>query len=106
LFERGILKRRVLEGQTEQDEDWKTGHPLVFPGMLRVGGGIATFQIRVPVDDTHTWQVWYYRFDSPAPPQDAIPVYRVPLHDEHGEWLRSSGPAPTATSYAGVPAAA
>lgn len=75
--------------------------------MLRVGGGgIATFQIRVPVDDTDTWQVWYYRFDSPASPQDAIPVYRVPLYDEHGEWLRSSGPAPTATSYAGVPAAA
>ena len=91
VFEHGILKRRVLEGQTEQDEDWKTGHPLVFPGMLRVGGGgIATFQIRVPVDDTHTWHVWYqtYRFDAPAPPQAAIPVYRVPLHDEHGEWLR------------------
>ena len=91
VFEHGILKRRVLEGQTEQDEDWKIGHPLVFPGMLRVGGGgIATFQIRVPVDDTHTWHVWYqaYRFDVPAPPQAAIPVYRVPLHDEQGEWLR------------------
>ncbi len=91
VFEHGILKRRVLEGQTEQDEDWKTGHPLVFPGMLRVGGGgIATFQIRVPVDDTHTWHVWYqtYRFDAPAPPQAGIPVYRVPLHDEQGEWLR------------------
>jgi 5,5'-dehydrodivanillate O-demethylase oxygenase subunit len=91
VFEHGILKRRVLEGQTEQDEDWKTGHPLVFPAMLRVGGGgIATFQIRVPVDDTHTWHVWYqtYRFDAPAPPQGAIPVYPVPLHDAQGEWLR------------------
>jgi len=91
VFEHGILKRRLLEGQTEQDEDWKTGHPLVFPAMLRVGGGgIATFQIRVPVDDTHTWHVWYqtYRFDEPAPPQAVIPVYPVPLHDSHGEWLR------------------
>ena len=91
VFEHGILKRRLLEGQTERDEDWKTGHPLVFPHMLRVGGGgIATFQIRVPIDDTHTWHVWYqtYRFDSPAPPQASIPVYRVPLHDSHGEWLR------------------
>src|SRR5260370_41305691 len=42
VFEHGILKRRVLEGQTEQDEDWKTGHPLVFPGMLRVGIGSAS----------------------------------------------------------------
>jgi 5,5'-dehydrodivanillate O-demethylase len=91
VFEHGILKRRLLEGQTEQDEDWKTGHPLVFPAMLRVGGGgIATFQIRVPVDDTHTWHVWYqtYRFDEPAPPQAVIPVYQVPLHDSQGEWLR------------------
>jgi 5,5'-dehydrodivanillate O-demethylase len=59
--------------------------------MLRVGGGgIATFQIRVPVDDTHTWHVWYqtYRFDEPAPPQAVIPVYQVPLHDSRGEWLR------------------
>jgi 5,5'-dehydrodivanillate O-demethylase oxygenase subunit len=91
VFEHGILKRRLLEGQTEQDEDWKTGHPLVFPAMLRVGGGgIATFQIRVPVDDTHTWHVWYqtYRFDEPAPPQAVIPVYPVPLHDSRGEWLR------------------
>src|SRR5260370_6102279 len=48
VFEHGILKRRVLEGQTEQDEDWKTGHPLVFPGMLRVGiGSASTWAVRI-----------------------------------------------------------
>jgi 5,5'-dehydrodivanillate O-demethylase len=91
VFEHGILKRRVLSGGSEEDDDWKTGHPLVFPGMLRVGGGgIATFQIRVPVDDTHTWHVWYqtYRFSGGAPPQRAVPVYEVPLYDARGEWLR------------------
>ena len=91
VFEHGILKRRVLEGASEEDDDWKIGHPLVFPGMLRVGGGgIATFQIRVPVDDTHTWHVWYqtYRFDAPVLPQASVPVYQVPLHDSRGEWLR------------------
>jgi 5,5'-dehydrodivanillate O-demethylase len=91
VFEHGILKRRVLEGQTEEDEDWKTGHPLVFPHMLRVGAaGLATFQIRVPIDDTHTWHVWYqtYAPGGPVPPQSDIPVYTVPLHDEQGEWLR------------------
>ncbi|MDN5931082.1 MAG: Rieske 2Fe-2S domain-containing protein [Pseudonocardia sp.] len=42
VFEHGILKRRVLEGHTEEDEDWKVGHPLVFPHMLRVGAaGLA-----------------------------------------------------------------
>jgi 5,5'-dehydrodivanillate O-demethylase len=46
VFEHGILKRRVLEGHTEEDDDWKVGHPLVFPHMLRVGAaGLATFQI-------------------------------------------------------------
>lgn len=91
VFEHGILKRRVLEGQTEEDEDWKVGHPLVFPGMLRVGsGGLATFQIRVPVDDTHTWHVWYqcYTPGGEVPEQPSIPTYEVPLTDEKGEWLR------------------
>ncbi|MGH3436180.1 MAG: Rieske 2Fe-2S domain-containing protein [Sciscionella sp.] len=91
VFEHGILKRRVLEGQTEDDEDWKVGHPLVFPHMLRVGAaGLATFQIRVPIDDTHTWHVWYqtYTPGGPVPPQQDVPVYRVPLFDEQGEYLR------------------
>ena len=77
VFEHGILKRRVLEGRTEEDDDWKVGHPLVFPHMLRVGAaGLATFQIRVPIDDENTWHVWYqtYRPDGGAPPQHEIPV--------------------------------
>ena len=91
VFEHGILKRRVLEGHTEDDDDWKIGHPLVFPHMLRVGAaGLATFQIRVPIDDENTWHVWYqtYRPEGGAPPQGPIPVYEVPLTDEKGEWLR------------------
>jgi 5,5'-dehydrodivanillate O-demethylase len=91
VFEHGILKRRVLEGHTEEDDDWKVGHPLVFPHMLRVGAaGLATFQIRVPIDDENTWHVWYqtYRPDGGAPPQPEVPVYEVPLKDERGEWLR------------------
>ena len=91
VFEHGILKRRVLEGHTEEDEDWKVGHPLVFPHMLRVGAaGLATFQIRVPIDDENTWHVWYqtYRPEGGAPPQGPIPTYEVPLFDERGELLR------------------
>ena len=46
--EYGIMKRRnFLNGESDE-------HPLVFPNILRSGG---TFQIRVPVDDTHTWRV-------------------------------------------------
>ena len=86
-FEYGIIKRRVLEGQTEDDEDWKVGHPLVFPIMLRVGGGgMDQFQIRVPIDDTHTWHLWYtaYRPKTTFSPQAKVPRYDVPLFDASG----------------------
>ncbi len=93
VFEHGILKRRVLEGQTEDDEDWRVGHPLVFPGMLRIGGGgLHFFQIRVPVDDTHTWHVWYQTYRpterGDLPPQERIPVYEVPVYQDNGEFIR------------------
>jgi len=57
-FEYGIVKRRIIEGETEEDDDWKVGHPVVFPNILRQGvvhkKNGAGFQIRVPIDDTHT----------------------------------------------------
>jgi 5,5'-dehydrodivanillate O-demethylase len=59
-FEWGIIKRRVLEGHSEADDDWAIGHPLVFPFYMRVGGQwIDQMQIRVPIDDTHTWKLFY-----------------------------------------------
>jgi len=90
-FEHGIIKRRVLEGGSEEDDDWRTGHPLVFPVMLRVGTrGQYGFQVRVPVDDTTTWHVWYSCFrppnGGPVPPQDAIPFYEVPWRDSKGNF--------------------
>ncbi len=91
-FPYGIIKRRVLAGNTENDDDWQIGHPLVFPCMLRVGsGGQHRMQIRVPVDDTHTWHLWYacYRPADPARKveQSEIPLYDVPWRDEHGQHL-------------------
>jgi 5,5'-dehydrodivanillate O-demethylase len=66
LVDYGIIKRRLREGQTEADEDWRVGHPVVFPNVLKVGGyGLSSFQIRVPVDDTHTLHFWYDWFDVP-----------------------------------------
>jgi len=59
-IEWGILKRRVLEGHSEANDDWAIGHPLVFPFYMRVGGAyIDQMQIRVPIDDTHTWKLFY-----------------------------------------------
>jgi 5,5'-dehydrodivanillate O-demethylase len=92
LFPQGIIKRRIVAGGSEADDDWRVGHPLIFPCMLRVGtGGQHRFQIRVPVDDTHTMHYWYSCYVPPpgkAPPeQPSIPVYDVPWRDERGEFI-------------------
>jgi 5,5'-dehydrodivanillate O-demethylase oxygenase subunit len=91
-FEHGLIKRRVLEGMTEDDDDWRVGHPLVMPWYTRVGSaGYAQFQIRVPMDDTHTMHIWYNTFRPHdgvvVPPQPEIPCYRVPYLDDEGEFI-------------------
>lgn len=93
VFEYGIIKRRILEGGSEEDEDWRIGHPLIFPNMLKVGsGGRYSFQIRVPVDDTHTMHYWYLclkpraDIDIKVPKQDVVPFYTVPYVEEDGRF--------------------
>jgi 5,5'-dehydrodivanillate O-demethylase oxygenase subunit len=90
-FRYGIIKRRVLEGGSRDDDDWRIGHPLVMPNMVRVGSDRQhRLQIRVPVDDTHTLHFWYCCW-LPGPGrrvhQDDVPVYEVPFRDECGEFL-------------------
>ncbi len=104
-FEYGIIKRRVLVGQTEEDDDWKVGHPLVFPLMLRVGGGgVDQFQIRVPIDDTTTWHIWYttYRPEGALlPAQPVVPSYEVPLRDAQGNWILDFADGQDIAAWAG-----
>ena len=92
-FEWGIYKRRVMEGGSEEDTSWREGHPIVFPYFLRQGGsGIhrnhwsmtgPAFQIRVPVDDTHTAH-WWVMCHPKAPEDDEqraedVPFFSPPL---------------------------
>ena len=63
-FERhkyGIIKKRLLAGDAETTDDWRLGHPLIFPDKVRIPvlGTGAAFQIRVPIDDTTTWHLEY-----------------------------------------------
>jgi 5,5'-dehydrodivanillate O-demethylase len=60
VFEYGIIKRRLWVGDSEDSDEWQVGHPILFPNILSVGEGTRSqFQIRVPIDDTHTYHVWY-----------------------------------------------
>jgi 5,5'-dehydrodivanillate O-demethylase oxygenase subunit len=92
VFEYGIIKRRILEDGSEEDEDWKIGHPLVFPAMLRVGAGAQhRMQIRVPIDDTTTRHYWYSCY-RPAPGVDVphqaeVPLYEVPWRTPNGDFI-------------------
>jgi 5,5'-dehydrodivanillate O-demethylase len=113
-FGYGIIKRRIWEGGSEEDTEWREGHSIVFPNMLRnqgdgfnlrppddggntIGPG---FQIRVPIDDettAHWWVTSYARYgDEPEQDPKGPPVYYppIPCLDEEGqpiwEGLRSN----------------
>jgi 5,5'-dehydrodivanillate O-demethylase len=97
-FEYGMTKHRLLEGHSEDGDDWKIGHPIVFPNMLAVGNGdeksrYYSFQMRVPVDDTHTLHLWFNAYVPPKGvevPQhllDRVHTYEVPFKDETGEFI-------------------
>ncbi len=90
-FEYGIIKRRVLEGFTEQDDDWAVGHPILFPHILMVGNQFAvTMQWRVPVDDEHTYHVSLYSWKTAPgyepPVQETVPYRHVDLQDAQGRF--------------------
>jgi 5,5'-dehydrodivanillate O-demethylase len=92
LFEHGIIKRRVEEGYSEEDDDWKEGHPIMFPHILLVGDEVkSTFQFRVPVDDENTYHVSLYTWRAApgagAPTQERVPYRHVPLKDDHGHYI-------------------
>jgi 5,5'-dehydrodivanillate O-demethylase len=94
-FEYGMIKRRYWEGGSEEDTEWKEGHPIVFPHMLRQGGsgfnlaarpfGFSgpAFQVRVPIDDETTghWYIGCYTKEPGDPDQrdEDVPYYTVPV---------------------------
>jgi 5,5'-dehydrodivanillate O-demethylase len=91
-FDYGIIKRRLLEGEAPDVDDWTTGHPLLFPNILAVGSAAApTLQYRVPLDDTHTIQFAYrtsVRKASAAP--RPITVKHSNLFNEDGKIIADS----------------
>jgi 5,5'-dehydrodivanillate O-demethylase len=87
IFKYGIIKRRVVQGQDENHNQWKLGHPILFPNILWVG---STLQFRVPADDDHCLHISYYSWKSApgkeAPKQDVVPSRIVPFRDANGQF--------------------
>jgi len=87
LAEYGIIKRRILEGETEESDDWKIGHWLIFPTIQK---GPDMLRFRVPVDETHTAQ-WYYSIhpfgEGERQTKEEMPLYHMPSPelDAHGQ---------------------
>jgi 5,5'-dehydrodivanillate O-demethylase len=78
-FTHGFIKRRVFkDGKIEE-------HPLLFPTVLRQANRT---QIRVPMDDTHTYIVYVHFVPDSAEPRPAngeVPVhYRKPFKNPVG----------------------
>jgi 5,5'-dehydrodivanillate O-demethylase len=89
VWKHGISKRRLLEGQAEDCDDWTRGHPILFPNILAVGDeSCPEYQIRVPMDDTTTLYYWYNT--SPLGPGEEaqkptdIPIWENPYQHDNG----------------------
>lgn len=100
VFEFGIVKRRLLEGDSEDSEDWTVGHPVLFPTTLAQG---MSFQFRVPVSDVETLHI-YYNTRPRAPeeaPQTAVPVSVLPYTHEDGSYIVESIPGQDMMAWVG-----
>jgi 5,5'-dehydrodivanillate O-demethylase len=98
-FEYGVYKRRLLAGASPDSDDWKIGHPVIFPNTLAVGSGggrlwkMHVYQMRVPMDDENTMHYWYTAYEPPQGIEvprhllERVPVYDVPFQDENGEFI-------------------
>lgn len=91
-FEFGIMKKKVSEGGTEEDDQWRVGHPMIFPNVLCAGNATwVTAQWRVPIDDFRTNHVtWYLYRPAPGttvPTQKDVPFRYVPIEGENGRLI-------------------
>lgn len=90
VFEHGIAKRRLWEGEDEEGSDeWKIGHPILFPTILAVGASARPqLQIRVPVDDKTTLHFWYEtRVLADGETAEPTRVYDYPYQRDDGRFI-------------------
>ena len=88
-MEKGLIYSKDLGADADRVSRHST---VIFPFYTQTGSAGAPrseFQIRVPMDDTHTYHICYQVYSAPpgveAPKQDVVPWYEAPLYDEHGK---------------------
>ena len=88
-FEKSIVYSQDLGAEKDHVRRHST---VMFPFYTNTGAPGAPrseYQIRVPIDDTHTLHICYQVYATPpgveAPQQDVIPWYEPPTHDEAGK---------------------
>ena len=87
-FEKGVSYAKELGAEADHVRRHST---VIFPFYTqtgKAGSPRSEFQIRVPIDDTHTYHICYQVYAAPpevaVPPQEVVPWYEPPLVDEQG----------------------
>ena len=87
-MEKGIIYSKALGAESDKVSRHST---VVFPFYTEqnaAGAPWSEFQIRVPIDDYHTYHISYGCYAAPpgivAPAQETIPCYEVPLSTDEG----------------------
>ena len=87
-FKKGIKYAKELGAEEDATKEHAA---VIFPFFTqngKTGAPRSEYQIRVPMDDTHTYHITYQVYAAPpgvkAPRQDVIPYYTPPTVDEHG----------------------
>lgn len=92
----GLAKGNLDSDKSEDSPSWNIGtNPILFPYLLAFGPGRQnirqTYQLGVPIDDTHTWHIQYFCYMFPpevdVPEQKVVPYAAVPLKDDGGEYI-------------------
>ena len=91
----GFTKGNLESDKSESEPSWTVGsNSILFPYLLSFepyapGTIRKSYQIGVPLDDTHTWHLQYFYYDFPdgvdVPEQESIPYAEVDLYYENGE---------------------
>jgi 5,5'-dehydrodivanillate O-demethylase len=87
-MEKGIIFSKDLGAESDKVSRHST---VIFPFYTEqnaAGAPWSEFQIRVPIDDYHTYHISYGCYAAPpgivAPVQETIPYYEVPLFTDEG----------------------